>query len=251
MCSMEKLEKYLQFRQDLMGKIDPKQTALLVIDMQKYQVEKGWPLYKAIEGVNPGILDYFVQEVDTKVIPNLQKLLKFCRELKIPVIYTKYSSFMPDGSDLPTPIKKLNEINKNFLGAIIFPYISNEASEIIEALKPNPETDWVLQKNTSGTFISTKLDHLLRNMGIRTVLVTGVVTHFCVESTAREASDYGFEVYIIDDCCAGWSPELHENSLKTFGLIYGFVLPFEKVIKKIQRNIKKDQKKVKPTPTTN
>ncbi len=247
---MEKLEKYLQFRQDQIGKIDPQKTALLVIDMQKYQVEKEWPLYKAIDGLNPGILDYFVAEVEKKVVPNLQKFIKFCRDVKIPVIYTKYSSFMPDGSDLPAPLKRVNKMTKNFLGDAIFPYISEVASEIIEALKPNLQSDWVLQKNTSGTFISTKLDHLLRNMGVETVLVTGVVTHFCVESTAREASDYGFDVFIIDDCCAGWSPELHENSLKTFGLIFGFVLPFEKLIKKIKRTMKRDKKKVKPTPIT-
>ncbi|NVM56365.1 MAG: cysteine hydrolase, partial [Candidatus Helarchaeota archaeon] len=79
-----------------------------------------------------------------------------------------------------------------------------------------------------------------------TVLVTGVVTHFCVESTAREASDYGFTVYILDDCCAGWSPELHEMALKTFELLYGFVLPSTKIVKKLSRQLKKA--KMAPTP---
>jgi len=224
-----------------MGEIEPKKTAVLIIDMQKYQVERDWPLFKAINELNPGILDYFVKEVEKKAVPNLQKFIKFCRDVKIPIIYTKYSSFMPDGSDLPKPIQDLNKLTKNFLKDPIFPHISENASDIIDELKPNSQTDWVLQKNTSGTFISTKLDNFLKNMGIETVLVTGVVTHFCVESTAREASDYGFHVYIVDDCCAGWSRELHENALTTFGLTYGFILPFEKVIKRIKRSMKKDK----------
>jgi nicotinamidase-related amidase len=70
-------------------------------------------------------------------------------------------------------------------------------------------------------------------------MVSGVVTHFCVESTAREAADYGFQVIIVDDCCAGWAPDLHEKTLKTFELLYGFVLPFETVMKKISKKFKK------------
>lgn len=249
-CGMDKIEKYLRFRQEQMGKISPKKTAVLVIDMQKYQVERGWTLFKAVDGINPGMLDYFLEQVENKVVPNLQKLLNFCRENALPIIYTKFSSFMPDGSDLSPALKTLNALSKNFLGADTFPHISAESSEIIDALKPNLDLDWVLQKNTSGTFISTRLDNFLRNMGIDTVLVTGVVTHFCVESTAREAADYGFNVYIIDDCCAGWSPELHENTLRTFQLNYGFVLSSEKLIQKISHILKQLQPKAKVTQTT-
>ncbi len=85
---------------------------------------------------------------------------------------------------------------------------------------------------------------MLKNMGIETVLVGGVVTNFCVESSAREAADYGFQVVILDDCCAAWSPELQQAALKSFELLYGFVMPFEKVIKKLIRKMK-----VKQTPT--
>ncbi|NVM55758.1 MAG: cysteine hydrolase, partial [Candidatus Helarchaeota archaeon] len=169
---MEKIEKYIRFRHDQMGKINPKKTALLVIDMQKYQVQKNWPLYKAADGINPGMLEYFIEEVEN-MVPKLKELIDFCREVKIPVIYTKFSSFMPDGSDLPESVKKINELSKDFLDAATFPYISAEASDIIDELKPDPAIDWVLQKNTSGTFISTRLDNYLRNMGVETVLVTG------------------------------------------------------------------------------
>ncbi|GAI94339.1 unnamed protein product, partial [marine sediment metagenome] len=108
----------------------------------------------------------------------------------------------------------------------------------ISELKPE-DRDFILQKNTSGAFISTRLDSFLRNMDIETVLVSGVVTNYCVHSTAREAADYGFQVVIVEDCCAAWAPEFHQTTLKSFGMIYGFVLTHEKVIKKITRTMKK------------
>lgn len=239
----EKINKFLKFHQGLIGDIKPKKTVLIVVDMQKYQVEKDFTAYKAMNNITPGILDYFVEEVEKKVTPNLRKLIDFCHEIGILIIYTKYSSYMPDGSDLPKSGKFLNEFTKNLLGEAAFPHISHHSSEIIDELKPQ-DRDFVLQKNTSGTFISTRLDSFLSNMGIETVLVSGVVTNFCVHSTALEAADYGFQVVILEDCCAAWTQEIHEAALKSFGLLNGFVLPYEKVIKKISKTMKKVKEEV-------
>ena len=184
--------------------------------------------------VTPGIFDYFVEEVEKKIIPNLRKLIDFCHESEIPVIYTKFSSFMPDGSDLTRGTKFLNDFCKNLVGEVAFPYIGHHSSDIIDELRPEVE-DFVIQKNTSGTFISTRLDTFLKNMDIETVLVTGVVTNFCVYATAQQAADYGFQVVIVEDCCAAWSPEIHEATLKSFGLLTGFILTNRKVIKKISK----------------
>jgi len=233
----EKINSLYKFAQSQVSDIIPKKTALIVVDMQEYQVKKDYIAYKVFNKVTPGILDYFVEEVEKKATPNLRKLIDFCHDVGITVIYTKFSSFMPDGSDLPKSWKFLNQMAKNLLGEVAFPYISHPSSDIIEELKPD-DRDFVLQKNTSGTFVSTRLDSFLRNMEIETVLVSGVVTNICVHSTAREATDYGFQVVIVEDCCAAWSPDIHQATLKSFGLIYGYVLTHEKVIKKITRSMK-------------
>lgn len=136
---------------------------------------------------------------------------------------------MPNGSDL--------------IGEVAFPYISHHSSNIIDELKPE-DGDFVLQKKTSGTFISTRLDSFLRNMDIESFLVKGVVTNFCVYATAREATDYGFQVVIVEDCCAAWSPELHDATLKSFGLLTGYVLTYEKVMKKISRILRKVKEEI-------
>jgi len=230
----DKIRDFYNFSQRQVGDIRPKKAALIVVDMQKYQVQKDFAAYKAMDKITPGIFEHFVGDVNNKVIPNLQKLIAFCHEVEILVIYTKYSSFMPDGSDLTRNTKLLNDFSRNLVGEVAFPYIGHHSSDIIDELKPE-DGDLVLQKNTSGTFISTRLDNFLRNMGIETVLVTGVVTNFCVYATAREAADYGFQVVIVEDCCAAWSSEIHEATLKSFGLLTGFILTHEKVMKKIEK----------------
>ncbi|MFX1571979.1 MAG: cysteine hydrolase family protein [Promethearchaeota archaeon] len=239
----EKLNTMYKIVQGLLGDIVPSKTALIIVDMQKYQVKKDYVPYKLANKIAPGVFDYFVNEVENKVIPNLQKLINFCHEVGITVIYTKYSSFMPDGSDLSKNLKIINQTSKSLVGEVNFPYISHPSSDIIDELKPE-DGDIVLQKNTSGTFISTRLDSLLKNMEIETVLVSGVVTNFCVHATAREASDYGFQTIIVEDCCAAWSEDIHLAILKSFGLIYGSILPYEKVIKKISRTMKKAKKQL-------
>ena len=239
----EKLNTIYKTVQGLIGDIIPAKTALIIVDMQKNQVRKEYAPYKSLDKVAPGVLDYFVSEVENKVIPNLQKLINFCHEVGITVIYTKYSSFMPDGSDLPKNQKILNQTTKSLVGEVGFPYIFHPNSDIIDEIKPK-DGDIVLQKNTSGTFISTRLDSFLRNMEIETVLVSGVVTNFCVHTTAVEAHDYGFQTIIVEDCCAAWSEDIHLSILKSFGLIYGIILPYEKVIKKISRAMKKSKKQL-------
>ncbi len=239
----DKINDFYKFKQRLISDILPKQTVLIVVDMQKYQVQRDYAVYKAMNKVTPGICDYFVEEVENVVIPNLRKLIDFCHKVEIPVIYTKYSSFMPDGSDLKKSNKFLNSFSKNLVGEVAFPYIGHHSSEIIDKLKPKVG-DFVIQKNTSGTFMSTRLENVLRNMAIETVLITGVVTNFCVYATAQEAADYGFQSIIVENCCAAWSPEIHKSTLKSFGLLTGYVLSYEKVIKKISKKAGKVKEEI-------
>jgi nicotinamidase-related amidase len=238
-----KINDFYKFNQRLISDIIPKQTALIVVDMQKYQVERDHAAFKAMNKVTPGIFDYFAEEVENVVTPNLQKLIDFCHKVEIPVIYTKFSSFMPDGSDLTNGIKFLNNFSKNLVGEVAFPYIGHHSSEIIDELKPEVG-DFVIQKNTSGAFMSTRLEIILKNMDIETVLITGVVTNFCVYATAQEAADYGFQSIIVENCCAAWSPEIHKAALKSYGLLTGYVLSYEKVIKKMSKKAGKVKEEI-------
>jgi len=87
-----------------------------------------------------------------------------------------------------------------------------------------------VNKTTYGTFNSTGLDHALRSLGIASLVVGGVVTNVCVETTARDAADRGYEVVLLDDGCAAFSPEIYEATLLSFQGPFGRVRRSDEVL---------------------
>jgi hypothetical protein len=108
------------------------------------------------------------------------------------------------------------------VGEVAFPPRTDALARIVTALEPRPG-ELVVNKTTFGTFASTGLDHALRSLGITSLVVGGVVTNVCVETTAREATDRGYEVVLVDDGCAAFSPEIHEATLLSFQGHFGRV----------------------------
>ena len=86
-----------------------------------------------------------------------------------------------------------------------------------------------MNKTTYGTFNSTGLDHALRSLGIASLVVGGVVTNVCVETTARDAADRGYEVVLLHGGCA-FSPEIHEATLLSFQGPFGRVRRTDEVL---------------------
>jgi isochorismate hydrolase len=97
------------------------------------------------------------------------------------------------------------------------------------ALEPRPD-ELVVNKTTYGTFNSTGLDHALRSLGITSLVVGGVVTNVCVETTARDAADRGYDVVVLDDGSAAFSPEIHEATLLSFQGPFGRVRTSDEVL---------------------
>jgi nicotinamidase-related amidase len=85
--------------------------------------------------------------------------------------------------------------------------------QIVDELKPQPH-DLVVKKHRSSAFVDTELDLLLRSNSVQTVLITGVVTEGCVESTARDASFKDYIVVLLEDCIGSGNPRLHSASLE-------------------------------------
>ena len=84
----------------------------------------------------------------------------------------------------------------------------------------------MIDKPGKGAFYATDLDALLRNFGIQHLLVCGVTTEVCVNTTVREANDRGYRCVVLSDCCASYFPEFHEMGLamiKAQGAIFGWV----------------------------
>ncbi len=238
-----KIEDFLKIRRGFKASLDPRTCALLVIDMQEYQVRGDSAVVKLFEKVVPGMIQYFVERVKEIVIPNIARLLDFFRTHDLPVYLTKFASMRPDRKDYSLNIRKINELSEQTIGEPIFPDKDDPNAFIIPELAPKGN-DVVILKTTSGTFSSTDLDHQLRKLGVDTVIVVGVVTNFCVENTARIASDLDFRVIVVDDACAAWSPSLHEASLRALELMYARILQTDDVLKLLKRKILKISKQI-------
>jgi nicotinamidase-related amidase len=74
--------------------------------------------------------------------------------------------------------------------------------------------DVLLDKTTASVFLSTNLDVMLRQLGVRSLITTGVVTSGCVESTVRDACDLDYEVLLVEDACADRTGALHEDAIR-------------------------------------
>jgi len=85
---------------------------------------------------------------------------------------------------------------------------------VIDQIAPGPD-EIVLPKSSSSVFISTQIDYVLRNLGVRQLVISGLVTDQCVESAIRDACDLGYLVTQVTDACLTYTQERHQNSLNT------------------------------------
>jgi nicotinamidase-related amidase len=225
-------EKYvsLQHHRNAMPlTLDPRTTALLIIDMQEYFLNPASPFSRACESVVPGVLGHFQERGRGVVEPSLRRLLDFFRTRGLRVVYTTVASELPDGSDLMPIFQQRNAASRAAVGDATIPSRADAWARIVTALDPRPG-ELVVNKTTYGTFNSTGLDHALRSLGIRSLVIGGVVTNVCVETTARDAADRGYDVVLLDDGCAAFSPEIHEATLLSLQGPFGRVRTSDEVL---------------------
>jgi biuret amidohydrolase len=105
--------------------------------------------------------------------------------------------------------------------------------DIIPELYPEPGEP-VVDKPGKGAFYATDLQEMLKHRDVKQLVVTGVTTEVCVNTTVREANDRGYECLVLSDCCGSYFPEFHEMGLKMVkaqGGIFGWVTSSDNVIK--------------------
>lgn len=207
----------------------PARTALLIIDMQRDFLEPG--------GFGE-LLGNDVSELRRTIAPN-KKLLDAWRSAGLQVIHTR-EGHRPDLADLP-PAKRLRgkgtvTIGDNGpMGRIL---VRGEAGhDIIPELYPLPGEP-VIDKPGKGAFFATDLHAILQNRGIDRLIVTGVTTEVCVNTTVREANDRGYDCLVLEDCVGSYFPEFQLMGLrmiKAQGGIFGWVSNSEKVLAALVR----------------
>jgi biuret amidohydrolase len=197
--------------------IDLSSTALIIIDMQRDFLEPGG--FGAALGND-------VTRLQSAVGP-CKAVLDAARQHGVLVIHTR-EGHRPDLSDAPPhkvqrgdPATRIGAAGP--MGRIL---VRGEAGhDIIPELYP-VAGEVVIDKPGKGAFYQTDLDLVLKNRAIDTLLVCGVTTEVCVNTTIREANDRGYRCIALSDCCASYFPEFHQMGLamiKAQGGIFGWV----------------------------
>lgn len=207
---------------------DPTACALLIIDMQRDFLEPG--------GFGE-MLGNDVSQLRGTIEPN-KRLLATWRKKGWHVIHTR-EGHRPDLGCLP-PAKKVRGRSPTTIGdagpmgRIL---VRGEAGhDIIPELYP-AFGEAVIDKPGKGAFYATDLHAILMNRGIRQLIVTGVTTEVCVNTTVREANDRGYDCLVPSDCVGSYFPEFQEMGLKMIkaqGGIFGWVSHSDKILAALQ-----------------
>jgi nicotinamidase-related amidase len=202
----------------------PRSTALLIIDMQRDFLEPGG--FGAMLGND-------VTQLRSAIDP-IRRLLARARETGLLVLHTR-EGHRPDLSDAPLSKLVRGKGPKHIgddgpMGRILVR--GEPGHDIVAELYPQPGEP-VIDKPGKGSFCQTDLELILKNRGVRTLVVCGVTTEVCVHTTVREANDRGFECLVPADCAASYFPEFHDTALRMIsaqGGIFGWVSDSARVI---------------------
>src|SRR5579871_6828168 len=179
-----------------------------------------------------------VSQLRRTIEPN-RKLLEAWRANGLTVFHTR-EGHRPDLFDLP-PAKKIRGRSKTTIGdkgpmgRILVR--GEPGHDIIPELYPAPG-EAIIDKPGKGAFFATDLHAILQNRAIQQLVVTGVTTEVCVNTTVREANDRGYDCLVVSDCCGSYFPEFHEMGLRMIaaqGGIFGWVAPSGTIIQALAR----------------
>lgn len=178
------------------------ETALLFVDVQKIFCTPG------LDPARPELNSdhYYHRRLREMVIPNQVRLLARARASGIQVMHTIIEALTEDCRDVSLDHR---------LSDLMVPK-GHPLAGPIDELAPIAN-EIVLPKTSSGVFNSTNIDYVLRNLGVRKLIVAGVVTDQCVDMAVRDAADRGYLVAVPGDACATYTQERHDGALRAYG----------------------------------
>jgi nicotinamidase-related amidase len=208
--------------------LNPKETALLVIDVQNTYVER--PERASLspeEQERHDLWTPFHERMRKSVIPNTAKMLDFARARGIECLFARIACHTSDGRDRSLS-QKMPGWNNLLLPKHEHP------SQLVPELQPvNDEI--VVTKTTDSALTGTNLRLILHNLGIKTVICCGIFTDQCVSSTVRSLADESYAVIVLEDCCAAATDDIHLKELEIINMIYCHVMTSGELVAIMER----------------
>ena len=198
-------------------------VALMVVDMQYSDAAAGMGFQAALDVIDPGSAAYFDERVENLVVPQHRAARR-----RVPAARS--------ADRLPVPRRRAARpvrlaathggVDSRRRGALRHPrHLLAWQPAVRGAREFTPQDgDIVVHKTTFGAFNSSNLDDVLREHGLQTIVMVGISTNCCVETTARDAADRGYAVVIVDEACADYDEAAHDASLRAFHFNFGRVV---------------------------
>jgi isochorismate hydrolase len=192
---LEKILKELKLYRERKGQIDLEHCALLTIDMQNY-----------------------FRGIAQPVLKNIFRVIQICRSKNIPVIFTQHGHTDPDSD---------GGLLGEWWGELIVS--GTEDWKFIPEMRIEPN-DTAIAKKRYSAFFGTDLDKILRSRGFQDLIISGVMTNLCCETTARDAFMKDYRVFFLIDGTATRKSELHLATLKNLGFGFAYLLTCDELI---------------------
>lgn len=187
----------------------PVHTALFIIDMQKDFCLEGFGVHRAGRDLRP----------TQHIIPNVSQLLSAARQAGVLIFHVGFLT-LPDHMSDSGPW--LVQRRRSTYASDSLTIAGSEGAEFIEELTPQ-SGEFIIHKHRYSAFKGTALDMLLRSHEIRSIVISGISTNVCVESTLREAFELGYYVCVPRDGAASWDMNLHDATLENVSHRFGLV----------------------------
>lgn len=189
-------------------------TVLLIIDMQNGFCRGDGSMAK---------LGFEWQRL-AEPIPGCKRLLDAAHKVGVKVMYTQYV-YRPDFSDGGVVVEEIFTGVKD-VGLCVD---GTWDAEIIDELEPR-EGEAIIKKNRPSAFYSTSLESYLRAMKIQNVVICGVTTNICVETTARDASQRDYRTFVVSDAVGEVEQDRHDVALKSLAYLFARVMTVNEVL---------------------
>jgi len=180
-------------------------TALLVIDMQ-----------------------HVFLDMTTTALPNILTLISHFKAHSLPLIFTQHGHFK---AELTPPYKSQLVRKWGPNGSIA---TGTKDWELLPEIKQEAEGQVVVAKNTYDAFINTDLTQILHEKNVERIVVCGVMTDCCCDTTGRSAFNRGWETWMVRDACGSANEKQHEAGLSGFGFACGGLVSTEDFLGKVK-----------------
>ena len=202
----------------------PRETAFLAMDVQYLTCHPDFGIGRRMkEGRLVDLARRYFAEVE-RVVDNVARLRDRCREAGMQVVYSHLAALTEDGRDVSRLARHHG----------LFAAKGSRESEILAEISPGKH-DLVVPRTNFSFFTPWHGDQLLRNSGVSTLIVAGVLTDGSIASTARDAGDRGYRTVVVEDACATFSAHDHRAALEPIDLWYGHVVTTDELLRAIRR----------------